>query len=253
MRSAAEFYEGLHEAERSYSGGSYYYRSLYSSAAFKEWASAWRGRQMRLMDVGVGKGVFFRDFVRTLRSQWEVKPGRLVGLDLVQSPGNVFSEIGDSFEFLAHDSDGHPLPFGDASFDFISCNHVLEHVFETEKLVREFRRVLSPEGLCLVSVPNLSAWVNRVAFLFGGQPLGSELGTEKVTYGFWPRFLQRKLEPFRPSGHIRDFTPRGLQDLARHCGFGVAGWWPQSHGTLARFGKWAGRNIGILLRPPGNS
>jgi hypothetical protein len=109
--------------------------------------------------------------------------------------------------------------------------------------------VLRPKGLCIISVPNAAAWINRLLFLFASQPLGSELGTEKVTYGFWPTFLQPKLERFRPSGHIRDFTPRGLCDLTSHCGFETVGWWKQSKGPIARLGNWAGRGLGIVLKP----
>ena len=115
--------------------------------------------------------------------------------------------------------------------------------------MREFRRVLANDGLCLISVPNTAAWINRVAFLWGNQPLGSEIGTEGVTYGFRPKFLQARLAKFRPSGHLRDFTPRGLQDLTGACGFQTVGWWKQSKGFIARLGKWAGREMGILLQP----
>ena len=251
MRSAAEFYKDLHAAESTYSGGTYYYASLYADRGFQRWISQWQNKPMRLIDVGVGKGFFLRDFLKTIQSRWNVQPARTAGLDIVLSSGNVFPEISANMEFISHDSDGNALPFEDQSFDFISCNHVVEHVFETERLIREFRRILSPNGLCIISVPNLAAWINRAAFLFAGQPLGSELGTEKVTYGFWPGFLQKRLEPFRPSGHIRDFTPRGLRDLTTRCGFETVGWWPQSPGLIARLGKWAGRNIGILLQPAG--
>jgi hypothetical protein len=116
-------------------------------------------------------------------------------------------------------------------------------------MVREFRRVLTPDGICIIGVPNIAAWVNRIGFLWGNQPLGTEVGVEKTTYGFRPRFLQVKLEAFRPAGHIRPFTPRGLQDLTEHCGFEVVGWWTQSFGIIARLHKWAGRNMAILLRP----
>src|ERR1043166_5476702 len=146
MRSAARFYEDLHEAEKSYSGGTYYYASLYSCNAFRDWISSWQGQSMRLIDVGVGKGFFFRDFLNTIKAKWNIQPSRVTGLDLVRSSGNAFSEISPQFEFIEHDSDGNPLPFPDASFDFISCNHVVEHVFDTEKLIREFRRILSPNG-----------------------------------------------------------------------------------------------------------
>jgi SAM-dependent methyltransferase len=202
-----------------------------------------------MLDVGCGKGLFLRDFTAGLRQRWAIQDIQAAGVDLVRSPGDYFKEIDADFKFVQQNLDGQPLPFPDGSFDFLSCNQVLEHIFETEKLVREFRRVLRPEGLCIVSVPNTAAWVNRLLFLFASQPLGSELGTEKVTYGFWPAFLQSRLERFQPSGHIRDFTPRGLRDLTAYCGFDTIGWWKQSKGLVARLGKWAGRELAIVLKP----
>ena len=249
MRSASDFYTELHAEEKHYSGANYHMKSLWPVPPLKHWAARVQAKPVRLLDVGCGKGFFLRDFVQGLGSRWAIRPARITGLDIVRSSNDVFSDISADFEFVQADTDGNPLPFETASFEFISCNHVLEHVFETEKLVREFRRVLAPDGLCLIAVPNLAAWINRVGFLWGNQPLGSELGTEQVTYGFRPAFLQQKLKAFRPSGHIRDFTPRGLSDLTAHCGFQTVGWWTQSFGIMARLGKWAGRNMAILLRP----
>jgi SAM-dependent methyltransferase len=246
MKPVKDFYEGLHEKDKQYSGGDYHMKSLWSSGALRDWAGR-QGESLRYLDVGCGRGIFIRDFVQGMEQSWNKKPARVMGIDLVQSTTNVFNEI-PKFEFRLHDTDGNPLPFEDGSFDFICCNHVLEHVFETEKLVREFRRVLAPDGLCIISVPNIAAWVNRVLFIFGSQPLGSELGTETTTYGFWPTSMQKKLERFHPSGHIRDFTPRGLQNLTEHCGFRVVGWWPQSFGFIARCGKWAGRAMSIMIQ-----
>jgi SAM-dependent methyltransferase len=249
MRSASDFYTELHAEEKHYSGANYHMKSLWAVAALNAWAARMKSRPVRLLDVGCGKGYFIRDFVRGAHSRWGIQPSRVTGLDIVRSSGDVCDQVSPDFEFVQFDTDGNSLPFEAGTFDFISCNHVLEHVFETEKLVREFRRVLTPDGLCLIAVPNLACWANRVGFLWGNQPLGSELGTERVTYGFRPGFLQKKLEPFRPSGHIRDFTPRGLMDLTRHCGFDTAGWWTQSFGMMARLGKWAGRNMAIFLTP----
>lgn len=250
MKPVKDFYENLHSTEASYSAGIYDMPALFRNRVFREWAQRQQGRSPHLLDVGVGKGLFMRDVVRDLRKSWSVKPSKVNGLDLVRSPGDVFNDIGAEFEFRLHDTDGQPLPFANDSLDFISCNHVLEHVFETEQLVREFSRVLAPGGLCLISVPNTAAWINRVSFfLWGNQPLGSEIGTESITYGFRPRFLQAKLKQFRPSGHIRDFCPRGLQDLCETCGFKTLGWWKQNFGVLAALHKWAGRNIAILMTP----
>jgi SAM-dependent methyltransferase len=247
------FYSKLHEKDTAYSAGEYHMDSLLASRSLKQWTERLPQRKIRVLDVGCGKGLFLRDFIRQLKSRYGVELEAAAGVDLVRSPGDYFKDVFERFQFLEQNLDGQRLPFPDGSFDFVCCNQVLEHIFETEKLVREFRRVLSSHGLCVISVPNISAWVNRIAFLFGGQPLGSELGTESVTFGFWPRFLQKKLVAFKPSGHIRDFTPRGLSDLAGHCGFETVGWWPQSHGLVARLGKWAGRGIGIILQPAAKS
>lgn len=45
------------------------------------------------------------------------------------------------------------LPFKDNSFDFIICNHVLEHIPDDTKAMQELYRVLAPSGTAVVQVP----------------------------------------------------------------------------------------------------
>ncbi len=45
------------------------------------------------------------------------------------------------------------IQFPDDSFDFIICNHVLEHVIEDRKAMKEFCRVLNPGGFAVLQVP----------------------------------------------------------------------------------------------------
>jgi SAM-dependent methyltransferase len=45
------------------------------------------------------------------------------------------------------------IPFADGSFDVVYCSHVLEHVPDDRKAVREFRRVLRRGGWALIAVP----------------------------------------------------------------------------------------------------
>ena len=45
------------------------------------------------------------------------------------------------------------LPFLDNSYDFIICNHVLEHVIDDDKAMRELYRVLKKNGLGIFQVP----------------------------------------------------------------------------------------------------
>ena len=245
MQVEAKFYERLHATDPGYGLARYDVPRLLGTAAFRRWQARMAGRPIRLLEIACGKGQFLLDLTTALKTTAQLKLGRVAVVDLVRAPNNVLDQVSPAPEFNQQSVDGVKLPFPDGGFDLVVCNHVLEHLFQTEHLVRELRRVCAPDGLVEISVPNTAAWMNRLAFLFGGQPLGSEVGTESISYGFWPGFLKHKLDQFNPSGHIRDFTPLSLRDLTTACGFRPAGWWAQNGGLVATLG----RNLGILLEP----
>lgn len=45
------------------------------------------------------------------------------------------------------------LPFDDASFDVVFCNHVLEHISDDTKAMQELYRVLKPGGMGVFQIP----------------------------------------------------------------------------------------------------
>lgn len=49
--------------------------------------------------------------------------------------------------------DVHDIPFEDNRFNAVMCNHVLEHVEDDEKVMKEFLRVLKPGGWGIFQVP----------------------------------------------------------------------------------------------------
>ena len=99
-----------------------------------------------------------------------------------------------------------PLPFPDEFFDVIFCGEVIEHLFSPDTLMDEIVRLLKPGGYVLITTPNLASWKNRFALLMGWQPFFTEVST-RDRYGNprTPRGL--------PSGHIRIFTPKALQEM----------------------------------------
>lgn len=60
-------------------------------------------------------------------------------------------------------TDGHDLPFADATFDGVIIQAVLEHVCDPYRVVSEIHRVLKPDGLLYAEIPfiqqvHLRAW-----------------------------------------------------------------------------------------------
>ncbi len=45
------------------------------------------------------------------------------------------------------------LPFSNDEFDFIICNHVLEHIPDDKKAMQELYRILKTEGTAILQVP----------------------------------------------------------------------------------------------------
>lgn len=45
------------------------------------------------------------------------------------------------------------IPMADDTFDFLMCSHVLEHVSDDRQAMREFRRVLTSDGIGVILVP----------------------------------------------------------------------------------------------------
>ena len=163
----------------------------------------WRGK--RIADFGCG---FHAAFTRTLLGQ--------VG-------SAVLADVSIDPELHQHPRvrviEG-PLPdvlseLNNRSLDIILCISVLEHLWEPVKLLSEFRRLLAPEGVCLVNVPSWrgKAFLEYSAFRLGLSP-AAEMNDHKCYYDrkdLWKLLVQAK---FRPS-EIRCFSHKfGLNTFA---------------------------------------
>ena len=105
------------------------------------------------------------------------------------------------------------LPLETHSVDVVYCSEVLEHLYNPDFAVEEFKRVLRSDGKILITTPNLGAWYNRLALLVGIQPVHTEVSTIRIV---GRRFRILGQGNF-PVGHVRAFTLRGLLDfLALH-------------------------------------
>jgi SAM-dependent methyltransferase len=98
----------------------------------------------RVLDLGAGPGSF-----RAPRPDLLV-----VRLDLERPQTS-----GDGQYVLA---DAARMPFATDSFDLVISNHSLEHFLELEATVREVGRILKPDGVLYVAVPDTTTLTDRI-------------------------------------------------------------------------------------------
>jgi SAM-dependent methyltransferase len=91
------------------------------------------------------------------------------------------------------------IQFPDAFFDVIYCSHVLEHVLDDKKALREFFRVLKPDGWAILLVP-----------IFGEKTIEDTRVTEPA----------ERLRLFGQEDHVRIYG-RDYIDRLREAGFTV--------------------------------
>lgn len=63
---------------------------------------------------------------------------------------------------------GRALPFSDASFDLVVCLEGLKHVSDVATAMKEISRVLKPDALALITIPNDLCVQARLRYLFSG-------------------------------------------------------------------------------------
>jgi 2-polyprenyl-6-hydroxyphenyl methylase/3-demethylubiquinone-9 3-methyltransferase len=109
----------------------------------------------RILDVGCGNGWLLQKF-----SDKGAK--KLFGCDFVKNLAF------DDFEFNCVDLNEHDLPYNVAMFDIVICSDVLEHLENPSRCIREIRRVVKPEGLVFITIPNCANILQRLYYLLHG-------------------------------------------------------------------------------------
>jgi 2-polyprenyl-3-methyl-5-hydroxy-6-metoxy-1,4-benzoquinol methylase len=132
----------------------------------------------RIMDIGCGAGVFLEE---AHQGGWEI----CVGIDANSRYSSIYREskgiqfIQSSFEKL------NPNVLG-ADYDCITMWNVLEHLYDLHGIIAEIKKMLKPNGLLLIMVPNVESLATRL------------IRDKSATFN-WK--------------HVSHFSPRSLLDL----------------------------------------
>ena len=136
--------------------------------------------ERRVLDIACGTGYGMAILRASARS--------VVGVDADLDAVRVAA--GNSSGGVALVGDGRRLPFPDGAFDAVTSFETIEHLEERDRFLSELRRVIQPDGVCVLSTPNANY-------------------TEPID--------GRPRNPF----HVHEYTPEELDDALRRQFAGV--------------------------------
>lgn len=188
--------------------------------------------QAKLLDIGCSTAGFSLKISGVFKAS-------CFGIELEQEKASVAKEKG--IKVVVADAN-NPFSFRDNSFDTITANQIIEHLYDTDNFFKELHRILKPGGEALISSPNLCSWHNVCFMFLGVQPPGMQLvGVQAGNF----------LKGVKTHGHIKLFSLKAIKDIAKLYGFAIeetftCGYYPFL-GILARFFAWLDKNHAVFF------
>jgi SAM-dependent methyltransferase len=103
-----------------------------------------------ILDLGAGAGIVHQ-------MDFRGRVAKVCGVDL--DPRVTTNPLLDEGRV----SDAGRIPYGDATFDLVFSDNVVEHLSEPLEVFREVRRVLKPGGMFLFKTPNKTHYMPLIA------------------------------------------------------------------------------------------
>ena len=147
------------------------------------------------LDVGSGAG----ELLMLVRERYRLHPYACDYTDqLMRAPDQPVAIV---------DLNAESLPFEDNRFALVTCAETIEHLEHYRETLREIRRVLKPDGLAVITTPNILNLRSRLRYL---------------TFGFASLFGPLKIggrEVHSPRGHINPVSWFYLAHALLEAGF----------------------------------
>ena len=154
---------------------------------------SWTGKQQEVLDIGCGEGFFAEKLVE--------QGNRVDGIDILPQPKHR-ELLGKYIQADLDSGLSQALPaLADTHFDRVLLQDILEHVRNPHKLLTECHQLLKPQGLLLVSVPNVANITVRLSLLLG-------------RFEYAERGILDKT-------HVRFYTRKSARRMLEHAGYEI--------------------------------
>ncbi|MBU4376409.1 MAG: class I SAM-dependent methyltransferase [Candidatus Omnitrophica bacterium] len=148
----------------------------------------------RILDVGCGFGLMGKR-IKEIRGPVEV-----VGFEAEEAALEMARKNLDVL--IAGDVESVKLPFKDGHFDCIVYGEILEHLKDPWKVLKEHKRYLKKDGLCIASMPNISHY--------------------SVVQGLLNDRWDYKDSGILDRTHLRFFTIEGMRKMFSDAGYAIS-------------------------------
>jgi len=118
---------------------------------------------LKILDVGCFNGSFLEPLVND---------NECYGVDISEEGLDIAKKKG--IKVFKVDLEKGSLPFPNNFFDIVVSTHTLEHIFNTDHVLREIWRVLKPKGVFYVVVPNTNTIIGNLFKIIFDLPFYNE-------------------------------------------------------------------------------
>ena len=172
-----------YDADPAAANASRVMRKFIRFGSYKRVRTVTRYKRMgRLLDIGCSTGSFLLE-MRNLPG-WD-----LTGVEINSSAAEIAMEQGLNVKIGTLEE----AKFPDSAFDVVTLWDVLEHLHDPTATLEEISRILNPDGIVVLRVPNLDSWDAR--------------------------FFGRCWNGLDPPRHLFVFRPQILKELLKRAGF----------------------------------
>lgn len=166
----------------------------------------------KVLEVGCGRGFYLKTLIAVLPDL------DITGIDLNEKYLQVAKKFIADGKIKLIRADATNLPFKDETFDRIIATEILEHIPDDLKAILEMCRVLKPDGIAMITVPNKNypfLWdpLNWVAERIFNRHIPSNIWWLS---GIW-------------ADHVRLYDEKELRDKVEKKGFKVEKVWYATH------------------------